>query len=124
MSRPRITLLCRETPGLHLGPGLPGDPDVIDFIPQYAGPGIAPRFGLAVIEAGDSDPLYDAKLSWLHSFGCPPIEIVDDEADELPDGSIADPDATCPECGAAFADRYARDTHQRATRCFHKEVTD
>ena len=121
MSRQRITLLCRETPGLKLGPGLPGDPDCVTFVPQYAGPGVAPRFGLAVIEA--ADPLYDQKLAWTHTFGCPPIEIVDDEADELPSGTLADAAATCPECGGAFADRYARDTHQRATRCFHKETT-
>ena len=123
MSRPRITLLCRETPGLKLGPGLPGEEDVVEFVPQYAGPGIAPRFGLAVIEA--DDPYYSQKLAWTHSFGCPPIEIVDEDADTLPAGSIADPDATCPGCGSAFADRRSVDRHLIQTHCHPThEVSD
>ena len=124
MSRPpRITLICYETPGLHLGPGLPGDPDCIDFIPVYAGPGVTSRYGLATIEA--DDPLHSQKMAWTHSFGCPSLEIVDPEADELPAGTIADPDATCPGCGGAFADRRAVDRHLLQTHCHPKnEVSD
>ena len=123
MSRPRITLICYETPGLHLGPGLPGDADCVTFTPVYAGPGVAPKFGLAVIEPDDF--LYDAKLAWISTFGCPPIEIVGEDADELPAGSIADPDGVCPECDTPFIDARARDRHQAATHCHRKhEVSE
>ena len=58
-----VTLYCPETPGLHLGPGAPGSPNVIDFHDGYA-------------EVDENDPLYAEKMRWINTFGCPPILIV------------------------------------------------
>jgi hypothetical protein len=81
-----VTLFCPETPGLHLGPGAPGSPNVIDFHDGYA-------------EVDENDPLYAEKMRWINTFGCPPIRKL--EVDEVP---TTDPNAVkCPACGDAFA---------------------
>jgi hypothetical protein len=80
-----VTLFCADTPGLHLGPGLPGSNDVIDFAGGYA-------------ELDTDDPDFARKISWVNSFGSPYIRILD--TGEVPDttpGSV-----TCPVCGANF----------------------
>jgi len=80
-------LYCQETPGLHLGPGKPGSPNVIDFVNGYA----------EVDE--DNDPLAAEKMSWINTSGCPFIRVL--EVDEVP---TTDPNAPkCPACGLAFA---------------------
>ena len=81
-----VTLYCPETPGLHLGPGAPGSLNVIDFHDGYA-------------EVDENDPLFEIKMGWTHTFGCPPIRVL--EMDEVP---TTDPNAVkCPACGDAFA---------------------
>ncbi len=81
-----VTLYCKDTPGLHLGPGRPGSANVIDFRDGYA-------------DVDESDPLYDEKMSWVNGPGCPFIRVL--EIDEVP---TTDPDAPkCPACGLAFA---------------------
>jgi hypothetical protein len=81
-----VTLLCQETPGLHLGPGVPGSKNVIDFINGYA-------------TIDENDPLFGEKMSWVNSFGCPAIRLLDEG--EVPAG---DPSAVpCPVCGKTFA---------------------
>jgi len=89
-----VTLLCLETPGLHLGPGVPGSKAVIDFVNGYA-----------TIDEGD--PLFAEKVSWVGSFGCPTIRVLDEG--EVPAG---DPSAEgCPVCGKTFASKRQVDGH-------------
>lgn len=90
-----FTLFCKGTPGLKLGPGLPGSDRVIMFVNGYA-------------DVDESDPFFDEKMSWLNGPGCPHIEIM--EADEA---KTTDPDAfLCPVCDKAFVTKKARDMHQ------------
>jgi len=56
-------LYCKESPGLHLGPGSPTSKNVINFQAGYA-------------ELNTEDPLYAEKMSWTTTFGCPPIKVV------------------------------------------------
>jgi hypothetical protein len=60
-----VNLYCAEAKGLHLGPGLPGSPDVIDFKDHYA-------------TLDDEDDDFARKMSWVGSRGCPPITILTD----------------------------------------------
>jgi hypothetical protein len=79
-------LYCKDEPGLHLGPGKPGSVNVIDFKEGYA-------------EVADDDPLYEEKMSWINTSGCPFIRVL--EVDEVP---VTDANAPkCPACGLAFA---------------------
>lgn len=81
-----VILYCLETPGLHLGPGDPGSKNVIDFVNGYA-------------ELDENDPLFAEKMSWVNSFGCPAIRLLEeDEARPTDPGAVA-----CPACGATFA---------------------
>ncbi|NJD27204.1 MAG: C2H2-type zinc finger protein [Chloroflexi bacterium] len=82
-----VTLYCKETPGLKLGPGIkPGDRDIIEFKDGYA-------------DLDPADPAFAEKMSWVTAPGTPPIRILD--ADEVP---LNTPDAVfCPECGKPFA---------------------
>jgi hypothetical protein len=81
----KITLWCPDCPDLKLGPGNPGDPNVIVFSGGYA-------------DIDDSDPNFGMKMSWVNSFGCPPVRVL--ETDEVRQD---DPTAVkCPACGAAF----------------------
>lgn len=82
-----MILYCKDTPGLHVGPGRPGSVNVIDFRDGYA-------------EVDDADPLYDEKMSWIdkaaNAYGIRKLEV-----DEVP---VTDPNAPkCPACGQAFA---------------------
>ena len=89
-----VTLMCTDTPGLHLGPGVPGSADVIDFHDGYA-------------ELDDTAPDFGRKMSWVCTFGCPPIRILD--ADEVP---ANDPSAVkCPVCNGAFASERQLNGH-------------
>ena len=82
----KITLYCHETPGLKLGPGVPPDPNVIVFVDGYA-------------ELDEDDPLYEQKMAWTHTFGCPPIRVLEED-----EARSDDPAAVhCPACGGAFA---------------------
>ena len=81
-----VTLYCPDTPGLHLGPGAPGSQNVIDFHDGYA-------------TLDNEAPDYQMKMGWTHTFGCPPIRVLDE--DEVP---TTDPTAVKgPACGDAFA---------------------
>jgi hypothetical protein len=92
-----ITLFCEESNGLTLGPGDKGSPRVIQFANHYA-------------DLDTDDPLFDEKMSWVNTRGCPHIEVMDtDEA------KVTDPDAfPCPICDKAFTTKKARDMHQIA----------
>ena len=79
-------LYCKKTPGLHLGPGLPGSPNVINFRGGYA-------------EIADDDPLHDEKVSWAKKAASYGICVLD--VDEV---FVTDPNASkCLACGLAFA---------------------
>lgn len=108
-----VTLVCRDTPGLKLGPGLPGSKNVIEFEPVYAGPGKLPEYGVARLDT--DDPSYEMKMTWTHSFGCPPIEVVDPDEEQAIDAST--PGACLCPCGMPWVDAGARDRHQAATHC-------
>ena len=89
-----VTLFCQETPGLHLGPGLPGSANVIDFHDGYA-------------ELDPDDPDFGKKMSWVNSFGCPHVRVLD--VDEVPS---TDPNAVkCPVCGTAFGSERKLNGH-------------
>jgi hypothetical protein len=82
------TLYCKDTPGLHVGPGRPGSPNVVDFLNGYAD----------VDE--DNDPLASEKMAWIR-LAAPAYGIRILEVDEVP---VTDPNAPkCPACGLAFA---------------------
>ena len=77
-----VTLYCEETPNLKLGPGIrPGDPDIIVFTDGYA-------------DLDPADPLFKAKLSWVHKPGTPFIRVLDDDEAKTPSEAVV----TCPEC--------------------------
>ena len=59
----KILLYCKDTAGLHLGPGLPDSEKVINFVQHYA-------------ELDEDDELFAEKMSWIGTRGCPPITIV------------------------------------------------
>ena len=80
-----VHLYCPSTPGLHLGPGAPGSPNVIDFSGGYA-------------TLDDEAPDYQMKIGWTHTFGCPPIKVLDE--DEVPRTDLNG--FKCPACGDAF----------------------
>lgn len=81
-----VHLYCPDTPGLHLGPGIPSSPRVINFLNGYA-------------DLDEDDPLFAEKMSWINGPGCPHIRILD--VDEVPSN---DPSAVpCPACGLTFA---------------------
>jgi len=89
-----VTLFCSDTPGLHLGPGLPGSNDVIDFAGGYA-------------ELDTDDPDFGRKMSWVNSFGSPYIRILDTgEVPALTPGSVV-----CPVCAAVMGSDKALNGH-------------
>jgi hypothetical protein len=93
----KITLYCKDSNGMTLGPGNKGTDRVIQFTDHYA-------------DIDEDDPLFAEKMSWINTPGCPRIEVM--EADEA---KVTDPDAfTCPVCAKAFGTKKARDMHQIA----------
>jgi hypothetical protein len=89
-----VTLYCPDCPDLKLGPGVPPDPNVVVFVGGYA-------------TLDESDPLFDLKMAWTHSFGAPPIRVLDE--DEAP---ANDPNAVpCPACGMTFASERKLNGH-------------
>jgi hypothetical protein len=86
----KITLRCKQASGLHLGPGLPSQPNAINFQENRID-----HFGYA--EVDEDDPLFKEKMSWVNGPGCPHIEIIDEQnlRDELP-RPIDPDDEQCP----------------------------
>ena len=77
-----VYLFCKETSGLHLGPGLPGTSDrhgrtCIDFQPAPHKRGSTPDGGFATLD--EAEPGFDRMMSWVNGPGCPHIDVLTEE---------------------------------------------
>jgi hypothetical protein len=84
-----VTLYCRETPELKLGPGVRANsPDLVTFVGGYA-------------ELDTEDPMFKAKMSWIGMVGTPFIRVLG--TDETPTNAAGV--VICPECKDDGIDR-------------------
>lgn len=92
----QITLVCLETPGLKLGPGL--------GLQNVPGELIVFSDGYASFDEAD----FPQWLEWRFAVGTPFIEVLDEgEVAATPDAEFV-----CPSCGKAFATKQKLNGHR------------